>query len=77
MPTIHMNRNQREAALMSGIESMATVTSDGAKATLEWHRNHTDTIVARIKSKTPEHGWLEIPYKTLIVKIITAHREAK
>ena len=56
---------------------MATVTSDGAKATLEWHRNHTDTIVARIKSKTPEHGWREIPYKTLIVKIITAHREAK
>ena len=77
MPTVRLNRNQREAAIMSGIEAMATVAGTQTEATLEWHRSHTDTIVQRIKAKTPDHGNREIPYKTLIVKIITAHRDAQ
>ena len=74
---VYLTKRQREAAIMSGIETMATVTTEPGATAMEWHPNLTDTIVQRIKAKTPDHGNREIPYKSLIVKIITAHRGAK
>ena len=71
---IKISKNQREAAVMSGIEDRAVITGCSACYELEWHPNHTGSMISMIKAKTPEHGNRSIPYKSLIVKIITAHR---
>ena len=74
---IYLTKRQREAALMSGIETMSTIVHTDGNYALEWHPNLTDTIVQRIKMRTPDHGNREIPYKSLIVKMILAHRGEK
>ena len=73
----YLTKRQREAALMAGIENMATIVHTDTAYALEWHPNLTDAIVQQIKVRTPDHGNREIPYKSLIVKIITAHRGEK
>jgi len=74
---IYLTKRQREAARMAGIEDLGTIVHNEAAYALEWHPNLTDTIVQRIKMRTPDHGNREIPYKSLIVKMILAHRGEK
>lgn len=74
---IYLTKRQREAAFMSGIETMATIVHDETNYALEWHPNLTDAIVQQIKMRTPDHGNRMIPYQSLIAKIITAHRGGK
>lgn len=72
---IRLTKRQRVAALLSGLDPMAIVDGKSPYYTLEWHYSLTDTILKLLKAHTPTNGCCAIPYKTLAVKIITAHRE--
>lgn len=74
MPSILLTKRQRVAALMAGLDGCGLYAKDGTNYQFSWDAESTGYIVKRIKDYTPENSSCAIPYKSLIVKILTAHR---
>lgn len=75
---IPLSKRQRVAVLVSDCERdipSVRVEGYGTSYRLEWQPYVTKHLLARLRGLTPEHEARAIPYKTLINKIIVAHRQ--
>ena len=72
----YLNKRQREAALMSGLDKIATIgyKPTGLGPWMLWEGQDTKTIVDTLRQFMPEHSARSVPYHSLICKVITAHR---
>lgn len=74
MPTILLSKRQRVAALIAGVDCCGEYSKEGTDYEFSWNTDSTAAIVKRIKDYTPENASCAIPYKSLLVKVLTAHR---
>lgn len=69
MPTITLNRKQREAVILTGLERYSTLRGKSGEYTLEWPSIASETMVRKLTEMIPFGGQSSVPFKALIEKI--------